>query len=83
MGEIKMRTKFWLERLRVGKVEGKKLLGRLRCIWKDNIKLDPREIYLETLNSINLAQDRDRRLALVNMVTNFIVPKMADNFLII
>jgi hypothetical protein len=57
MGEIKMRTKFWL---RVGKVEGKKILGRFRCIWKDNIKLDPREIYLETLNSINLAQDRDR-----------------------
>jgi hypothetical protein len=30
--------------LLVGKPEGKRLLGRLRCRWVDNIKMDLREI---------------------------------------
>jgi hypothetical protein len=31
-------------RILVGKLEGKILLGRARCKWEDNIKMDIREI---------------------------------------
>jgi len=31
-------------RVLVGKPEGKRLLGRLRCRWEDNIKMDLQEV---------------------------------------
>ena len=31
-------------RVLVGKPEGKRLLGRPRCIWEDNIKMDLQEV---------------------------------------
>jgi len=31
-------------RVLVGKPEGKRSLGRLRCRWKDNIKMDLQEV---------------------------------------
>jgi hypothetical protein len=43
----------------VGKPEGKRLLGRSRCRWDDNIKMDLREIGRERVNWIHLVQDRD------------------------
>jgi hypothetical protein len=49
----------------VGKLEGKKPLGRSRCRWKHNIKMDLREIGLDW---IHRAQDRDPWRALVNTV---------------
>jgi hypothetical protein len=39
-----------------------------------DIMMDPREIGLEDVDWIHLAQDRDQRLALVNMVINIQVP---------
>jgi hypothetical protein len=61
-------------RLLVGKPEGKRLLGRLRCRWMDNIKMDLLEIGLNVVHWIGLAQDRCRWRALVNSVMNLRVP---------
>jgi hypothetical protein len=44
----------------VGKPEGKRPLGRLRCRWEDGIRMDVREIGLGGVDWIRLAQDRDR-----------------------
>jgi hypothetical protein len=59
----------------VGKPEGKRLLGRSRCRWEDNIKMDLREVgWGGGMDWIDLAQERDRWQALVNAVMNFQVP---------
>jgi hypothetical protein len=47
-------------RIMVGKPEGKRSLGRPRCRWVDNIKMDLREIRLDGMDWIELAQDRDQ-----------------------
>jgi hypothetical protein len=60
-------------RILVGKPEGKRPLGRPRCRWVDNIKMDLREIGWD-MDWIDLAQDRDQWRALVNMVINLQVP---------
>jgi hypothetical protein len=52
----------------VGRPEGRRPLGRPRCRWEDNIKIDLREIGFGDVDWIHLAQDRDRFRALVNMV---------------
>jgi hypothetical protein len=44
----------------VGKPEGKKPLGRPRCRWKDNIKIDLQEVGCGDVDWIELDQDRDR-----------------------
>jgi hypothetical protein len=49
-------------------------LGRPRRRWEDNIKMDVREIGFGDVDWIDLAQDRDRWQALVNMVMNLRVP---------
>jgi hypothetical protein len=48
---------------------------------EDNIKMDGREIGLERVDWIHLAQDRDRWRGLVHMVLNPRVPQKAGNFL--
>jgi hypothetical protein len=58
----------------VGKPEGRRPLGRPICIWKDNIKMDLREVGWGGMDWINLAQDRDRWRALVYTVMNLRVP---------
>jgi hypothetical protein len=58
----------------VGKPEGKRPLGRPRCRWVDNIKIDLRETGWDGMDWIDLAQDRDQWRALVNMVMNLRVP---------
>jgi hypothetical protein len=58
----------------VGKPEGKRLLGRPRRRWVENIKMDLREIGWDGRNWIELAQDRDQWMALVNTVMNLWVP---------
>jgi hypothetical protein len=65
----------------VGRPEGRKPLGRPRLRWENNIKMDIRKIGFGDVNWIHLAQDRDRRRALVNTVMNLRVPKNAGNFL--
>jgi hypothetical protein len=61
-------------RLLVGKPEGKRLLGRRRRRWIDNIKMDLLEIGLSVVDWNDLAQGRYRWRALVNSVMNLRVP---------
>ena len=68
-------------RVLVGKPEGMRPLGRPRCRWKDNIKMDLQEVGCEGMDWIDLAQDRDSWRALVNAVMNIRVPQSAGNFL--
>jgi hypothetical protein len=58
----------------VGKLEGKRSLGRLRCRWKDNIKMDLQEMGCAGMDWMELAQDRVRWRAFVNVVTKLWVP---------
>jgi hypothetical protein len=61
-------------RVLVGRPEGKRPLGRPRCRWEDNIKMDLREIGIDKENLIRLAQDRVGWLAFVNTLRNLQVP---------
>jgi hypothetical protein len=63
-----------LYRLLVGKPDGKRPLGRPRCRWIDNIKMDHLERGVSVVDWIGLAQDRYRWRALVNAVMNLRVP---------
>jgi hypothetical protein len=55
----------------VGKPEGKRPLGRSRRRWVNNIKMDLRDIELDGIDWIDLAQDRDQWRALMNTAMNF------------
>ena len=59
-----------VHRVLVGKPEGKRPMGRPRRRWENNIKVDLREVRGDG-DWMELAQDRDRWRALVNMVMNF------------
>jgi hypothetical protein len=61
-------------RVLVGRPEGKRPLGRHRRRWKDHIKLNLREIGIDGLNWVQLAQDRVQWWAFVNMGMNLRVP---------
>jgi hypothetical protein len=61
-------------RISAVKPEGKRPLGRPRRRWVDNIKMDLREMGLDGVNWIDMAQDRDQWRALVNTVMNLRVP---------
>ena len=63
-------------RFLVGKTEGKRPLGRPRRRWEDNIKMDLQEVGWGCGDWMELAQDRDRWLALVSTVMNLRVPKI-------
>jgi hypothetical protein len=65
----------------VGKPEEKRPLGRPRCTWVDNIKMDLREIGWDDMDWIDLTQDRDQWKALVNTAMNLRVPQNVWNFL--
>jgi hypothetical protein len=54
----------------VGKPEGKRSLGRPRCRWVDNVKIDLGEIGRVGRDWIELSQDRDQCRGLVNTVMN-------------
>ena len=53
---------------------GKRSLGRPRRRWEDNIRMDFKEIGVNTRNWVDSAQDRDYWRALVNSVLNLRVP---------
>jgi hypothetical protein len=55
-------------RVLVGRPKGNRQPKRPRCRWDDNIKLDLREIGIDGVNWIQLAQDRVQWQAFVNMV---------------
>ena len=61
-------------RVLVGKPEGKRPLGRPKLGWEDNIKMDLQEVECESMDWIELAEDRDRWWACVNAVMNLWVP---------
>jgi hypothetical protein len=61
-------------RILMGKPEGKRLLGRPRRRWVDNIKMDLRETGWDGMDWTDLAQDRNQWSALVNTVMNLRVP---------
>jgi hypothetical protein len=63
-----------VDRLLVGKPEGRRPLGRPRRRWMDNIKEDLLERGVNVVDWIGLAQDRYRWRALVNPVMNLRVP---------
>jgi hypothetical protein len=65
------RNAFWIL---VETPERKRLLGRPRRRWEDNIKMDLREIGWDGVDWIDLAQDRDQWRTLVNTVMNIRVP---------
>jgi len=58
----------------VKKPEGKRPLGRRKRKWEDNINMDLRRAGCVSVDWIDLAQDRDRWRALVNVAMNFGVP---------
>ena len=47
-------------RVSAGKPEGKRPLGRQRCRWVDNIRMDLRELGCDPGEWIDLAEDRDQ-----------------------
>jgi hypothetical protein len=63
-------------RIFVGKPEGKNPLGRPRRRWVDNIKMDLREIGLDGMDWIDLAQDIDQWRAFVNTLMKLGLHKM-------
>jgi hypothetical protein len=63
-----------VNRVLVGRLKGKRSLGRPRRRWEDNIKMDLREIGIDGANWIRLAQDRVQWGASVNTVMNLRVP---------
>jgi hypothetical protein len=58
----------------VGKPEVKRPLGRPRCRWEDNIKMDLNDVGFRGMDWFELDQDRDSWRALVNAVMNLRVP---------
>ena len=65
----------------VGKPEGKRLLGRPRRRWEDNIKMDLHEVGCGGMEWVELARDMDRWRTLVNAAMNLIILLNAGDFL--
>jgi hypothetical protein len=57
-----------------GEPEGKRSLGRPRFRWEDNVKIDLQEVGCGDMDWIDMAQERDRWRAVVNVVMNLRVP---------
>ena len=53
---------------------GKRLLGRQRCRWENNVKMDLREVGSNAGDWIDVAQDKDQWWAYVRAVMNLRVP---------
>jgi hypothetical protein len=54
--------------------EGKRPLGRPRCRWEGNIKMNDQEMGCGGMDWIDVAQNRDGWRTLVNAVMNLRVP---------
>jgi len=63
-----------VHRVLVGKLEGKRQLGRPRRRWEDNFKMYLQEVGGGRGDWVELAQDKDGWRALVGTVRNFRVP---------
>ena len=69
-----MRERRGVYRVLVAKPEGKRPLKRLWHRWEDNITMYLQDVECGGMDWIDLAQDRDKRWELVNVVMNFWVP---------
>jgi len=58
------------KRLLAVQPEGKRPLGRPRCRWEDNIKMDVKELGREGLGWIDLVEGRNKWWAAMNMAMN-------------
>jgi hypothetical protein len=58
----------------VGKPEGKRPLGRSRCRWMDNIKMDVVKIGWGGVNWIGLTQNSGKWRVLVKAAINLQIP---------
>jgi hypothetical protein len=61
-------------RIFMGKLEGKRAVGRSRRMLENNVKMDLNEIGWPCMDWIDLAHDRDQWVVLVNTVMNFRIP---------
>jgi len=61
-------------RVLVGKLVGRRLLGRPRRRWVDNIRMNLQEVGCGYMDWIGLAQDRDSWRTLVSAIMNLLVP---------
>jgi hypothetical protein len=61
-------------RVLVGRLEGKRPLGRPRRRWEDSIKMDLTEKGIDVANWVQLTQVRVQWRAFVNTVMNLRVP---------
>ena len=61
-------------RILIGKLTRKRPLARPRRGWEDNIRMDLKEMGINTRNWVDSAQDRDYWRVLVNAVLNLRVP---------
>ena len=68
-GRAELHTGFWW-----GELRKREHLEELGKDWEDNIKMDLQEVGCGGMDWIKLAQDMDRRRALVNAVMNIRVP---------
>jgi len=68
------KSSFNIYRVLMGKPEGRRPLGRPRCRWVDNIRMDLQEVGCVYMDWFGLAQDRDRWRTLVSAVMNLRVP---------
>ena len=57
-----------------GTPTGKRLLGRPRRGWEENIRMDLKEISIDTRNWVDSAQDRNYWRSFVNGALNLRVP---------
>jgi len=71
---VHMGEKRGVYRVLVGKLEGKRPLGRPRHRWEDNIRMYFQEVGCGYMDWIGLAQDRDGWRRLVSAVMNLRVP---------
>ena len=71
---VRMGEERGVYRVLVGKLEGKRPLGRPRRRWVDNIMTDLQEMGCGYMDWIGLTQDRDRWRTLVSAVMNVLVP---------
>ena len=71
---MRMGEEVGVYRVLVGKPEGRRPLGRPRCQWVDNIRIDLQEVGYGCMDWIGLAQDRDKWQTLVSAVMNLRVP---------
>jgi len=61
-------------RVLLGKPGGRRPLGRPRCRWVDNIRMDLQEVGCGYMDWIGLVEDRDRWWTFVSAVMNLRVP---------